>query len=203
MKFTSKIAAVILIGIAAGVREGKAAEAASANAVTVCLSNSSSAVVPAVQAEEIATRIFATVSVTISWRRTGRDCPADSIKVSLDPDTPAGLFPRGALAYAHPFEGVRIRVFFDRIHHLSFDRPGLEPSLLAHVLVHEIAHILQATDYHSSSGVMKASWDGGDYTRMMKTGLAFTPLDAVLIKLGMAARSAHYNPGQTLSGSRP
>jgi hypothetical protein len=60
----------------------------------------------------------------------------------------------------------------------------------AHVLVHEIAHILQESDQHSESGVMKAVWTHPDYVRMRTETLSFTPGDVKLIQLGVASRAS-------------
>ncbi len=148
--------------------------------VTVCLSPGQGLLTTA-GAQEMARQMFAKVDVTLQWRGMGRACPASAIIISLTMDTPEELRPR-ALAYALPFEVAHVRIFLDRIHRQSVDRAGFEPYLLAHVMAHEIAHMLEGTDCHSSSGVMKASWDGSDYTRMMKGGLSFTQEDVVLMK---------------------
>ena len=60
---------------------------------------------------------------------------------------------------------------------------------LAHVLVHEITHILQASDRHSDSGVMKARWIAQDYEAMARKPLRFTSEDLDLIHRGAAARA--------------
>src|SRR5260370_16179296 len=62
-----------------------------------------------------------------------------AIMISLMTSTPRTFHP-GALAYALPYEGVHIQVFYDRI---EIADPRLLPSLLANVIVHEISHILQ------------------------------------------------------------
>ena len=62
------------------------------------------------------------------------------------------------------------------------------PRLLAYVLAHEIAHVLQAVDRHSETGVMKASWDKGDYFSMGRGRLKFTPSDIGLIRLVLDTR---------------
>jgi hypothetical protein len=58
--------------------------------------------------------------------------------------------------------------------------------LLAHVMVHEIAHILQGVYRHSDNGVMKAVWTGQDYSQMRVGALPFAPEDVELIHLGLA-----------------
>ena len=62
--------------------------------------------------------------------------------------------------------------------------------ILAHVLVHEITHILQGIDRHSESGVMKASWTNQDYKAMAWKPLPFTPQDTRLLQLGLNGRES-------------
>jgi hypothetical protein len=147
-------------------------------AVIICVAADASSHTDLVQAKEMANRLFGQIGVTLMWRGNPRGCPVDAILINVRSDTPPGVFPQ-ALAAAMPFEGAHIRVFFDRIHQRSFGRPALEPVLLAHVLVHEIVHILQGTDGHSNSGLMKALWDRADCDTMMRTGLAFTREDII------------------------
>jgi hypothetical protein len=136
-------------------------------------------------AREIATRMFANIGVPLSWNRQGRKCPAQGIVIDLEPAAPANVGPK-ATASSQPFGNGHIRVFFDRVQQRSLGHPELEPTLLAHVLVHEITHVLEGTDEHSSTGVMKAAWDAADYYSMMKTPLRFTDFDVLLIKQGLS-----------------
>ena len=135
----------------------------------------------------LANKMFATIGIRLDWRsgEPPRTSSTRPIGVELATDTPANLLP-GALGSAMPYEGVHIRVFYDRI------RSDVVPRsvLLAHVLVHEIAHILQESDQHSESGVMKAVWTHPDYVRMRTEALSFTPGDVKLIQLGVASRAS-------------
>lgn len=60
--------------------------------------------------------------------------------------------------------------------------------VLAHVLAHEITHVLEVTDRHSKEGVMKAHWTGRDFRNMAWRGLPFAAEDVELIHLGIASR---------------
>jgi hypothetical protein len=135
------------------------------------------------QAQEVANRIFAEAGVRINWR-TGHPSGAQSkrepaIMVTLAERTPADYLP-GALAEARVFEGVHITVFWDRIE--SRARWAPTSVVLAHVLVHEITHILQGVERHSDSGIMKAQWTIDDYRAMASNPLSFTPHDVELIQ---------------------
>jgi hypothetical protein len=134
-------------------------------------------------------RMFSSAGVKLDWRGHAPDggrLPVGAVAIGLAPRTPAGFMP-GALAFARPYDGVHITVFYDRVQHVA-PRPAPAAALLAHVLVHEIAHILQGIDRHSESGVMKARWTGPDYTGMAWKPLPFTPEDIDLIHRGLGSR---------------
>jgi hypothetical protein len=137
-------------------------------------------------AQQRAAKMFAEVGVRLDWR-TGRPFGTQArrdpvIVVSIAEQAPAGYSPE-ALASAKVYEGVHITVFWDRVAPLSrFAQPAV---VLAHVLVHEITHILQGVDRHSETGVMKAHWTPEDYRTMTSKPLPFTPLDLLLIRLSL------------------
>lgn len=140
----------------------------------------------ALRAQTVASKIFAGIGVKIEWHRQNA-CPADALPVSISNSTPAGLLP-GALAYALPYEGTHIVVFYDRVQKTV--EPGTAPYLLGHVLAHEITHILQGVNRHSASGVMKAHWEGDDFLKMKWRPLSFTEEDVTLIHLSLDARAS-------------
>jgi hypothetical protein len=140
----------------------------------------------AAQSQGIASKMFAALGVRINWRQGLGGCPPQGILITLSDRTPPGLLP-GALAYAMPYQGAHIRLFYDRI---AQSGPALLPHLLAHVLAHEIAHILQGIVQHSDQGVMKAHWTQDEYNGMLRKPLDFTGEDIDMIYRGLAARAA-------------
>jgi len=147
------------------------------------------------RAQGAASGMFATAGVQINWR-TGRakeSEPGRPILIDFTSNTPE-TFNRGALAYALVFEGDHIRVFYDRIKDPS--RPQATSLLLAHVMVHEIAHILEGIDGHSDHGIMKAFWTADDVVQLVYQPLPFDPHDVLLIRSGLA------NRGRTARGAR-
>lgn len=141
-------------------------------------------------AEALASEIFVGVGVKVHWRRgepsRSQSQDARPIVVHIVTDTPSWLQP-GALAFALPYEGVHINVFYDRVRRAT--EPELTPNVLAHVLAHEITHILQETSRHSETGVMKARWSHQDYMDMGQKPLSFTEEDVQLIRTGLARRT--------------
>jgi hypothetical protein len=168
-----------------------AAMSARADEVTVYVQGLSVAPAPMLnRARALANEMFASVDVKINWREgepsRSLSHPERAIVVEIVTDTPRELKP-GALAFARPFEGVHIKVFYDRVQAVT--EPELTPNLLAHVLVHEITHVLQGTCRHSDTGVMKARWNHEDYMEMRLKPLSFTEEDVQLIRAGLAARA--------------
>src|SRR5262249_10712810 len=109
--------------------------------------------------------------------------PSGAIVIRLLGFAPKG-HPAGALAEAHPYaaDGVRIKVFLDRIWAVADRQPLLQPRVLGYVLAHEIGHVLRGTNSHSWTGVMKAHWDDADYRAMRRRGLTFAADDVEAIR---------------------
>jgi hypothetical protein len=139
-------------------------------------------------ARRLASKMFDDIGVTIRWSLPPDACPAQGIPLKLVRSTPRDFDP-GTLAYTQLHEGVCIRIFYDRI----IDRHDIVQVriLEAHVLVHEITHVLQGTSRHSAYGVMKADWDYFDFRSMAGKRLAFTKNDVDLIYRGLARRGGH------------
>jgi hypothetical protein len=157
----------------------------SAPVITVCMDQFTNASV-AYRAQGEASRMFLAVPVRIAWS-SGRACTAiDAIHVHLSDKTPAALNP-GALAHALPYQGTYIEIFYDRVEAAA--GPEILPNLLAHVLVHEITHILQGIARHSDTGIMKAHWTVADFREMGVHPLRFTPEDVQLIQLALQSRT--------------
>jgi hypothetical protein len=139
-----------------------------------------------IPAKALAGQMFAKIGIVLDW---GKEKPAGEtsrqpIFLELVRGTPENRMP-GALAYALPYEGTHITVFYDRIEKTESPR-----TVLAHVMVHEITHVLQGISRHSDAGVMKARWTGRDFGAMGCSPLSFTPEDVNLIYLGLTKRTA-------------
>ena len=193
MKVT-KIATMAVLAMVAGARaQGEELQPNAERTVTVCLEKSDIRdTMPF--ARMTASKMFADIGVTIHWSLRPDDCPAQGILLRLSKSTPGDFHP-GALAYTQLHEGVSIRIFYDRI----IERHDIVQvrTLEAHVLAHEITHVLQATRRHSDRGVMKAAWDDTDFINMAGKPLAFTENDVDLIYRSLAKRA-----GRDASGGK-
>jgi hypothetical protein len=170
---------------------------ARADQVTVYVQNPS--VVPSLalsQAQVLANEIFAAAGLKIDWHRytasPSQSRREGSILVEVCTKTPRHRLP-GALAFAVPDAGGHITVFYDRIKEAA-QIEFWDVSLLAHVFVHEIAHILEGSEKHSDGGVMKATWSQKDITSMRWRPLVFSQEDVEAIKAGLAERADAESP---------
>jgi hypothetical protein len=139
------------------------------------------------RAKLVAKGMFASIGVNLLWRASCEEGHEALFINVLLADGERVNDADGPLAEAYPFDGLtgHITVRYDRVRNSAGVARELEPLLLAHVLVHEITHVLQCLDRHSETGVMKAHWSTDDYYDMRWKPLAFTPEDIELIRLGM------------------
>jgi hypothetical protein len=182
MKIMTVVAMAAVLGMSA---QAKQAEKSTGQRVNVYVKNDSVSLRVLQIAEALAAQMFLSTGVRIGWHDGGQ-LPAGAIAITLASRAPE--FTPGAMAFALPFERVHITVFLDRVQHANGSVPP--PVLLAHVLVHEITHILQGSDRHSHSGVMKERWTAQDYEAMARKPLPFAAEDLDLIHRGAAARAA-------------
>jgi hypothetical protein len=159
--------------------------------VTVYIENEANVPSPVLsRARTLAAEMFSGVGVRIEWRAGQRTefqlLREGAIAVRLTLDTPS-QFKTTVGAYAVPSEGVHITVLYEHFA-WSLAKPSLAPALLAHVLVHEITHILEGEARHSVTGIMKANWTSADYYDMQTKTLPFASEDVDLIHRGLAQR---------------
>lgn len=141
-----------------------------------------------VLARRYASGIFADAGVAVEWH-SGRPATAPSptgttFIIELVDRSPKS-YRTNALGFALPFEGVHIRVFFDRVQEMDRTFPD---AVLAHVLTHEITHLLEGVDRHSKTGVMKSKYTRADVSAMRLKPMSLAKEDVILIELGLAKR---------------
>jgi hypothetical protein len=135
------------------------------------------------RAKFIAGSILHRAGVRIVWCKSPSGQPG-TIVISAAHPTPA-RFPAGALAAATPFGGTRIEIVYERVQEVP---SYLRPTVLGHVLAHEITHMLQGMSRHSETGVMKASWKSSDYHAMYLHPYELSDEDIDLIRRGLQRR---------------
>jgi hypothetical protein len=159
--------------------------------VMACMNPGANAIL-VFRGQATAAQILKQAGIQLNWRSGESACAEGAgIVVTVSRETPFNQHP-GALAYAQPFDRTHIVMFFDRV--LNTAGPDVVPSLLGHVLAHEIVHMLQGCDCHSTSGIMKPRWDKHDYDDMRRARLPFTQEDLVLINRGVEWRASRLAP---------
>jgi hypothetical protein len=135
-------------------------------------------------AKGLATRMFADIGIRLEWKSCERAGESSQRPIPIKlVSGPLEGFKSNVLGYAAPYQGRHIVIFFDRIEPMP--RPG---ALLAHVMVHEITHVVQGVSRHSQSGMMKAHWSSRDLLQMQYKPLPFAREDVDLLYRGLAAR---------------
>jgi hypothetical protein len=177
-KWITIVAVLFLTGVGAG------GESVAGRVVTVfCQRDLALPYATETLAERQASDMFEDIGITLCWRH-GRPSSQDTGAIDIEflTGTSERFMPE-SLAYALPYEGVHIRIFWDRIRKFAAPR-----ELLAHVMVHEVTHILEGTACHSEAGIMKAHWTTDDVFAMESKPLKFTPGDVDLIYQGLERR---------------
>jgi hypothetical protein len=115
--------------------------------------------------------------------------PAEVIEAALV-EQPNPAFRPGSLAFSTlgVKSGTRIEILYNRVREAG--PASLRPFILAHVLVHEITHVLEGEHRHADTGVMKAHWDPADFRQMDTSPLPFAAEDIHLIQ-DWAERHSH------------
>jgi hypothetical protein len=183
MRLTAMMMAMMMT---AEVSQARGAEPEAARRLTICMDGAAGSDLTV--ARLIVSQMFAGIGVAIDWHTQMAGCPAGALKISLSHMTEKTLRP-SALAYALPYEGTHIVVFYDRIQRMGSLRSA--PHIMAHVIAHEITHVVGRVDRHSLSGVMKARWSDEELRAMERKPLAFTAEDVDLIYMGLTYRAEH------------
>jgi len=155
-------------------------------------------------AKKIASEMFRAASVDLGWRSggaslaakqsTSSSClPATSrpvvviVRFRLSNDIPPQ--PEDVMAYTFPYahSDASVIIISDRLNRRVSEEPARGAILLAHLIVHEITHLLERVSRHSDAGLMKARWTSRDYLGMDEHPLAFAPVDIELIHLGLTS----------------
>jgi hypothetical protein len=123
----------------------------------------------------LVTSMLGEAGVEVAWLKRPRPSMEHGLIIRVLFDR-ADLTPNQfVLARAYPFSGNPriVTVFINRIRAISHAVRIDEYKLLAHVLTHEVAHLLEGAEHHSESGIMKQYWTKADCNAMAVRPLSF------------------------------
>ena len=168
-----------------------------------------------VRAEEVASEIFRQAGVRIIWLDCSVAVPADqrqpACAESLGPtDFVLNLVEKIQLLSPKlqdstlgsalvPDGGGQGYVAYISNHRAQTTAKGCAATLgtiLGLAAAHEIGHLLLRSNDHSTSGLMRAHWNGKDLERSAMGDLRFTLGQAELVKAGVLARIGQRGAGQ-------
>jgi DNA-binding PadR family transcriptional regulator len=160
--------------------------------VAVCMEPTPQLAISTNQAKSMASEIFREIGVHLIWRAGLSDCE-QSIGTAFQirwAERPPQAIPAGALAASRPFDssGNSITIYEVPLQRFLRQYGNAPEVVLAYVLAHELGHVMQGVDRHSTSGILKASWSYSEYYRMLSRGLTFTAEDVELIRAGLKIR---------------
>jgi hypothetical protein len=174
--------------------------------IAICMDSGPASGFPLTHAESTAARMFSAIGIHLDWHHGGHGCklPIEgTIHISMSTSSRPEDYP-GALAIARlGDEAHRIEVFYDRVTETVEER--LVSSLLAHVLVHEITHVIEGLNRHSDEGVMKARWSEPEYREMAFEPLGFAAEDIALLhqRIGtVESAQTWFTHGRSVTGLR-
>jgi hypothetical protein len=146
------------------------------------------------RARRVATEIYAAIGVRVVWRSGGRPpmgCAKHPMRgtIVVRFDTSDAPFASDqALAWSNPYStiGPCVTVLMHRVEAAVRTNPLSTPSVLGHVLAHEMGHVLQGVARHSNSGLMRGQWPLEEVREIMKGhSLEFAPYDSELIRANL------------------
>jgi hypothetical protein len=145
-------------------------------------------------AQRQATRIYEPLDVALKWTDSMIAEPT-ALRLTIK------IVPYSKLGHGEDAMGLAIKggnlayVFYGRVSDFAEQHQLETATVLAHVIAHEMGHLLLPNRPHSSSGIMRASWHRAHQLAIMRSprGLSFTSAEVELIRQSIdAARSRHH-----------
>lgn len=143
------------------------------------------------RAQQQASAMLQSAGIRVVWKSGRPDntaCCHPQVVLEYSVDRTDRSQAPDVMAYAFPYGtgsgGINI------LYHRIVSKRRRPEKLLAHVIVHEVTHMLQGFGRHADNGIMKAYWTPEDYQQMESAPLAFTADDILFIQIGMAKRIA-------------
>jgi hypothetical protein len=130
-------------------------------------------------------RIYSEAGVDVTWMESATVRPVGMFTIRL-------LIRRHAIGAPGPVMGTAIGdpqetngsafVFYQQVLNTAHRGEQDVARVLAYAMAHEMGHLILPSPAHSSSGIMRANWDGDDLQHIADGSLAFSPGQARLMQ---------------------
>jgi hypothetical protein len=120
--------------------------------------------------DEVA-RIFVGAGLGVEWTETGPRFTVQIVPMGLGYRRPSA--PVMGIALRNP-HGATARIFLNEVKDFARTWDVDVSTLLAHVIAHEVGHLLLPRMPHSATGLMKAEWDRALLREATAGSLTFT-----------------------------
>jgi hypothetical protein len=138
--------------------------------------------------QTIVSSVYKEVGIQVNWKsgETVKDGSTITFEIRFAEKAPDTATPT-ALAAAEIERGV-ITVYEDRVRGQHRNHPAVQRVVLAYVLAHELAHVMQGVARHSNAGILRDQWTVLDFSKMLFHQLKFTNADAERIRRRLPLR---------------
>jgi hypothetical protein len=166
------------------------------------------------RAERVASELFAHAGIQIDWMNCGNPSETDEERAACSEAAyPKHLQVRvrqqsltlkeSTLGLSYLGEdgiGCHADVFYAGIAPIAQEAHLSSETILGLVFAHELGHLLLGTNSHSASGIMRATWQGHEFSAVGKGALGFTEVQGRKMKTRLEARPMPNEPvGASLS----
>jgi len=131
------------------------------------------------ESQDVVTRIFASAGLAVRWTET-----APQFTVTIEAQVlgyARASSPVMGVARRNP-DGLMVQVFFRQVQDFARTYRCDLSTILAHVIAHEVGHLLLPGGAHSPAGLMQARWDRALVRKAVGDSLTFTEAEASRIR---------------------
>jgi hypothetical protein len=131
------------------------------------------------------TRIYARAGLDVRWTETDSAAPALGLTVKIVPYSLAHSHVAPdvmGVALLTQTRGTMAYVFFKRVDDFARARHIELSRMLAHVMAHEVGHLLLPAGAHSHTGLMRGTWDRLQVRDAIRGELTFTGEQTQMIR---------------------
>ena len=123
------------------------------------------------------TAIYASAGIQVRWHDGPQSAtPARRFIVKIIPHPIASVErqPHVMGAALRDVGGTLVYVFYGRVEGFARARRVRNSTMLAHVIAHEVGHLLLPKGWHAQQGLMRATWDTAHISNAVHGTLTFT-----------------------------